>query len=138
MWIRKNGPYFVSVYVTAGPAATGVFCVNLAVCLMAWDIAEKRHTKRTALFLVISAVAATTVGDAQRSANDIKITQFLGKDGETPNSLTEKRDWITGLKEDNVEKSCWSRREVNSPFNFRGRPPRPPPIKIKRNMWIAL
>ena len=48
--------------------------------------------KRSALFLVISAIAATTVGDAQRSANDIKITQFLGKDGETPNSLTEKRD----------------------------------------------
>ena len=69
-----------------------MFCVNLAVCLVAWDIAEKRHTKRSALFLVISAVAATTVGDAQRSANDIKITQFLGKDGETPNSLTEKRD----------------------------------------------
>ena len=68
---KKNGPYFVSVYVTAGTAATGVFCVNLAVCLMAWDIAEKRHTKRSALFLVISAVAATTVGDAQPRTSKI-------------------------------------------------------------------
>ena len=48
------------------------------------------YTKRDpSLFLVIAAVATTTVGG---SAKDIKITLRLGKDLETPYSLTEKKE----------------------------------------------